>query len=81
MQKTELFVGGLPEYLRVDIELRDPQDLQTAMYLAREFERRVAAWPPSQQRRDATTATGAGLGSRDTSTARGSTDRYDDARR
>jgi len=50
MQKTELFVGGLPEYLRVDVELRDPQDLQTAMYLARAFERRAAAWPPFQQR-------------------------------
>jgi hypothetical protein len=50
MQKTELFVGALPEYLQVDVELRDPQDLQIAMYLARAFERRAAAWPPFQQR-------------------------------
>jgi hypothetical protein len=43
-------VGGLPKYLQVDVELRDPQDLQTAMYLAWASERHVAAWPPSQQR-------------------------------
>lgn len=51
LQKTELFVGGLPEHLRVDVELRAPQDMQTAMYLARAFERRAAALPPSQSRR------------------------------
>jgi hypothetical protein len=26
-QKTEMFVGGLPEHLRVDVEPRAPQDL------------------------------------------------------
>ena len=31
-QKAELFVGGLPEHIKVDVELREPQDLQTAMY-------------------------------------------------
>jgi hypothetical protein len=42
-QKAELYVGGLPEHIRVDVELRDPQDLQTAKDLARAFERRAAA--------------------------------------
>ena len=31
-QKAELYVGGLPEHIRVDVEMRDPPDLQTAMY-------------------------------------------------
>ena len=43
LQKADLFVGGLPDHIRVDVELRAPQDLQTAMYLARSFERRAAA--------------------------------------
>jgi hypothetical protein len=56
-QKAELFVGGLPEHIKVDVELREPQDLQTAMHLARAFERRAAAtllapvqqaWPPQR---------------------------------
>lgn len=38
-----MFVGGLPEHIRVDLELREPQDLQTAMHLAWAFERRAAA--------------------------------------
>jgi len=42
-QKAELFVGGLPEHIKVDVELREPQDLQTAMHLARAFERRANA--------------------------------------
>jgi hypothetical protein len=50
LQKTELYMGGLPEHLRVDVEMRAPQDLQTAMYLARAFERRAAAMPPPQPR-------------------------------
>ena len=32
-QKGELFVGGLLEHIKVDVELREPQDLQTAMHL------------------------------------------------
>ena len=44
-QKAELYVGGLTEHIRVDVEMRDPPDLQTAMYLARAFERRVVAMP------------------------------------
>lgn len=53
-QKVEQFVGGLPEHIKVDVELRDPQNLQTAMYLAHAFERRAAAValpsPPRGQR-------------------------------
>jgi len=45
-QRAELFVGGLPEHLRVDVEIHRPQDLQTAMYYARAFERRAAATTP-----------------------------------
>lgn len=42
-QRAELFVGGLPDHIRVDVEMRGPQDLQTAMYYARAFERRAVA--------------------------------------
>uniref|UniRef100_A0A453EIJ4 Uncharacterized protein n=1 Tax=Aegilops tauschii subsp. strangulata TaxID=200361 RepID=A0A453EIJ4_AEGTS len=42
-QRADLFVGGLPDHIRVDVELRGPQDLQTAMYYARAFEHRVVA--------------------------------------
>jgi len=42
-QRAKLFVGGLPDHIRVDVELRDPQDLQTAMYYARAFKRRAIA--------------------------------------
>jgi len=27
LQKADLFVGGLPDHIRVDVELRAPQDL------------------------------------------------------
>ena len=47
-QKAELYVGGLPEHIQVDVELQHPPDLQTAMYLARAFERRAAAFMPAQ---------------------------------
>jgi hypothetical protein len=43
-QKAKLFVGGLLEHIRVDVEMRHPPDLQTAMYYARAFERRVTAY-------------------------------------
>ena len=36
-QRADLFVGGLPDHLHVDVELRGPQDLQTAMYYAPPF--------------------------------------------
>ena len=43
LQRAELFVGGLPDHIRVDVELKGPQDLQTAMYYARAFEQRAQA--------------------------------------
>ena len=46
-QRAELFVGGLPDHIRVDVEMRDPPDLQTAMYYAQAFERRAAAIQPA----------------------------------
>ncbi|WVZ51722.1 hypothetical protein U9M48_002837 [Paspalum notatum var. saurae] len=33
-QKAELFVGSLTDHIRIDVELREPRDLQRAMYLA-----------------------------------------------
>ena len=42
-QRAELFIGGLPDHIRVDVELRETQDLQTAMYYASAFERRAQA--------------------------------------
>jgi hypothetical protein len=38
-QKAKLFVGGLPEHIRVDVEMRHPPDLQTTMYYAWAFKR------------------------------------------
>ncbi|KAK1661786.1 hypothetical protein QYE76_049945 [Lolium multiflorum] len=45
-QRAELFIGGLPDHIRVDVELQAPQDLQTAMHYARAYERRAQAMPP-----------------------------------
>jgi hypothetical protein len=42
-QRAELFIGGLPDHIRVDVEMRDPHDLQSAMYYARAFEQRARA--------------------------------------
>jgi hypothetical protein len=42
-QRAELFVGGLPDHIRVDVKMRDPQDLQMAMYYARAYEQRANA--------------------------------------
>jgi len=53
LQRAELFVGGLPDHIRVDVEMRYPQDLQTAMYYARAFERRAAASQPAPAPRPA----------------------------
>ena len=36
-------MGGLPDHIRVDVELREPQDLQSAVYYARAYERRTLA--------------------------------------
>jgi hypothetical protein len=60
-QRAELFVGGLPEHIRVDVEIHRPQDLQTAMYYARAFERRAAATPPALPARAARPVQRAGL--------------------
>ncbi|XP_066398396.1 uncharacterized protein [Miscanthus floridulus] len=49
-QKAELFVGGLPDHLRVDVEMHDPGDLQMAMYLARTFKRKATALMAPAQR-------------------------------
>jgi hypothetical protein len=43
-QKAKLFVGGLPEHIRVDVEMRHPPNLQTTMYYARAFERRAVTY-------------------------------------
>ncbi|XP_062182160.1 uncharacterized protein LOC133886488 [Phragmites australis] len=51
VQKAELFVGGLPEHIHVDVELREPHDLQTAMHLARASERRAEATLPTPAQR------------------------------
>jgi hypothetical protein len=40
VQKARLFTGGLPEHIRVDVELLEPANLQQAMRLARAYERR-----------------------------------------
>ncbi|KAK1683724.1 hypothetical protein QYE76_044572 [Lolium multiflorum] len=52
-QRAELFVGGLPDHIRVDVEMREPQDLQTAMYYARAYEQRTLAIQQSFQGRGA----------------------------
>jgi hypothetical protein len=49
-QKAELFVGGLSNHIRVDVEMHDPGDLQTAMYLARTIERKVVTLAAPAQR-------------------------------
>ncbi|XP_066379502.1 uncharacterized protein [Miscanthus floridulus] len=47
LQCAKLFTGGLPDYIRVDVELHQPQNLQHAMYLARAFERHNAPQRPA----------------------------------
>ena len=42
-------MGGLPEHIKVDVEIRHPPDLHMTMYLARAFKRRVAAFLPALQ--------------------------------
>jgi hypothetical protein len=50
-QKEELYVGGLLDHLRKQVQLRAPPDLQSAMYLAGAFEECVP--PPAPQPRGA----------------------------
>jgi hypothetical protein len=47
LQQAQLFTGGLPEHIRVDVELHEPADLHRAMRLARAFERRNAGKVPA----------------------------------
>jgi hypothetical protein len=56
VQQARLFSGGLPDHIRIDVELLAPQDLQRAMALSRAYERRTAQLPglpraPRQQQR------------------------------
>jgi hypothetical protein len=49
-QQVQLFTSGLPDAIRIDVELQAPQDLQCAMVLARAYERRAATQPASASR-------------------------------
>ena len=40
VQQVQLYMGGLPDPIRTDVELQMPADLQRAMMLARAYERR-----------------------------------------
>jgi hypothetical protein len=42
-QKAKLFISGLPDHIRANVAIQDPQNLQSAMYLARAFEQCAAA--------------------------------------
>lgn len=42
-QQVQLFTGGLPNTIRVDVELQAPPDLQQAMALACAYEKRASA--------------------------------------
>ena len=53
-------MGGLPEHIRVDVEMHHPPDLQTAMYYARAYERRTAAFLPALQQLQQQQRTGRG---------------------
>ena len=62
-------MGGLPDHIRVDVEMHDPGDLQMAMYLARTFERKATALaapvqhgarPPQRQTPSARSTAGGG---------------------
>jgi hypothetical protein len=41
-------MGGLPEHIKVDMEMQAPQDLQLAMYLAHAFERNATTFHPAR---------------------------------
>ena len=56
-QRADLFVGGLPDTIRVDVELQAPTDLQTAIHYARAYERRVQSMQPPQLSRGGRTPT------------------------
>jgi len=50
-QQVNLFTGGLPDAIRIDVELQAPGDLQRAMALARAYESRASAVPASSAAR------------------------------
>jgi hypothetical protein len=50
-QRTHLFTGGLPDHIRIDVELQAPQELQRAMALARAYERRATTTTPAGHHR------------------------------
>jgi hypothetical protein len=52
-QRAKLFVGGLLDHIHVDMEMRDPRDLQSAMYYARAYEQHALAMQQSFQDRGA----------------------------
>jgi hypothetical protein len=52
-QRAELFVGSLPDHIRIDVEMRDPQDLQSVMHYARAYEQHALAMQQSFQGRGA----------------------------
>jgi hypothetical protein len=62
LQQAQLFTGGLPEHIRVDVELHEPADLHRAMRLARAFERlnagKVPALPAAPPRSSRRTSSG-----------------------
>ena len=47
LQKAKLYVGGLPDHIRFDVEMHQPADLQSAMYYARAYEQCTAAFLPA----------------------------------
>ena len=51
LQQVQLFTGGLPDQIRIDVELQAPMDLQRAMSLARAYERRSVTLQPTATNR------------------------------
>uniref|UniRef100_A0ACD5X3U9 Uncharacterized protein n=1 Tax=Avena sativa TaxID=4498 RepID=A0ACD5X3U9_AVESA len=50
-QCAELFVGGLPDHIRVDVELQASHDLQTAMHYARAADHTASTAAPAAMQR------------------------------
>jgi hypothetical protein len=45
-QKAHLFTSGLPDHIRIDVELQAPQELQRAMALTRAYGQRATTTAP-----------------------------------
>ena len=45
--KANQFVDGLPEHIRIEVELRDPRDLQTTMHLTQAYACCAEVTPPA----------------------------------